>query len=343
MSGKLNLKPANVYFLRLVDDIDGRELPFVKVGITDGPVAARIRDLQTGCPFRIVEHWHLDSEAAELVERHLHRTHADRRVLGEWLRCTREELDVLVTNAALYNAVVGNKATQVREYDLAIALDTVLPASPEAHQLRDELEPLLLEHLQVTKHKELAELRLKSMVGTSGGIDGVVRVTVTHPKPGFKSSLFKKQCPELYAQYLRKPGHRCSFSFAGTPTIRAFPELSAELKSAKAAVPKIECQQVQMDQLLDRNDQIAQLHAEFVKLEVQKSTLEGDIQRYELEMRHLCGHHMGIDGICTYKREETFSLDTDALKAEQPDVYNQFIQVGEPSRRVQVLSARSYA
>ena len=83
MAGKLNLKPAHVYFLRLIDDIDGRLLPFVKVGITDGPIQARINGLQTGSPFRIVEFAHLKSEAAELVERHIHRTHADRRVRGD--------------------------------------------------------------------------------------------------------------------------------------------------------------------------------------------------------------------------------------------------------------------
>ena len=173
MAGKLNLKPAHVYFLRLVDDIDGRLLPFVKVGITDGPIQARINGLQTGSPFRIVEFAHLKSEAAELVERHIHRTHADRRVRGEWLRCDEDELRTLVQEAEAYNFHVGAKAADVRRYDLELSDDTVLPPTEAAKRLRKELEPLLAELIMVSKRQEICKHRIHALVGTSGGIDGV--------------------------------------------------------------------------------------------------------------------------------------------------------------------------
>jgi hypothetical protein len=343
MAGKLNLKPAHVYFLRLVDDIDGRLLPYVKVGITDGPVQARINSLQTGSPFRIVEHTHLTSEAAELVERHVHRTHADRRVRGEWLRCDEDDLNTIVQEADAYSLEVGAKAADVREFDLELSTGEVLDATPTALELREQLQPLLSELLLVTKRQELCKHRIHALVGTSGGIDGVVEVSVTNPKPSFKASLFKKERSDLYERYLTAQKHKCSFSFLGKPTIRAYPELGTELKAAKASVLPVDHTLVEATRIVERSDGIAELHTEYVSLEVQKSTIEGDIRRFELELRHMCGHHAGIDGVCTYTRETITAFDEDAFKQDHPDVYDQFVRVGEPTRRVSVLKSRSYA
>ena len=65
MSGKLNLKPSTLYFLRMVDDVDGRELPFVKVGITTKPIDNGVSDLQTGNPYRIVMCHHMACESRQ--------------------------------------------------------------------------------------------------------------------------------------------------------------------------------------------------------------------------------------------------------------------------------------
>ena len=117
MSTRLNLKPRFVYFLKQIDDSNGIVFPYVKVGVTDRPIQVRIDQLQTGTPFRIVAHDHFASEAAEIVERHIHRSQSDRRVRLEWLHVNERELSDIVANARQFNQEVSAKARQVREYD----------------------------------------------------------------------------------------------------------------------------------------------------------------------------------------------------------------------------------
>ena len=51
MADSFNLKPGNLYLLRLEDRLTGQLLPYVKIGITEHNVSDRIRALQTGSPF----------------------------------------------------------------------------------------------------------------------------------------------------------------------------------------------------------------------------------------------------------------------------------------------------
>ena len=63
------LQKGVLYFLALEDPAGGAVPPFYKIGVTTDTVDKRIRQLQTGNPFRIVPHRTLVLEGAEFVER----------------------------------------------------------------------------------------------------------------------------------------------------------------------------------------------------------------------------------------------------------------------------------
>lgn len=56
--------------------------PHVKIGTTQGPIAARMRELSTGCPYPIVcVGWQVGGPS---LEKALHRYYAAYRTHGEW-------------------------------------------------------------------------------------------------------------------------------------------------------------------------------------------------------------------------------------------------------------------
>tara|TARA_B100000575_G_C22941957_1_gene545196 strand:- start:86 stop:847 length:762 start_codon:yes stop_codon:yes gene_type:complete len=252
-------------------------------------------------------------------------------------------LDAIVAEAQEYNSDLSLKAPLVRDYDQMVAVDAVLPASTEAIGLRALAEPLLLKKLEVDQRAKMVWWRLKALVGSAGAIDGVVKVTVTEPRRTFDKRRLKAEHAALYAQYCVKPTHRCSFNLLKKPTVAALPELKREVALLADAVPEIAIEDVRTDQVMPRDARIEALHAEWLELEVQKSLIGRDLQQIELDIRHLCGANSGIEGVCSYKRTESMEFDADAFKGDHPTLFSQFQSVGQPSHKIELLRARSYA
>lgn len=64
--------------------IHAEDTPFVKVGLTDGPIAARVRLLQTGCPFKL--HPVALRAGSTRVERRWHDALMEDHRIGEWFK-----------------------------------------------------------------------------------------------------------------------------------------------------------------------------------------------------------------------------------------------------------------
>ena len=91
---------SRLYFLIMYDPADPeRDFGLVKVGITDGDVADRIAQLQTGNPHELRCVADFDSLHARAVEHFVHRAHAANMHQLEWLRCRRNAVPSLVDEA----------------------------------------------------------------------------------------------------------------------------------------------------------------------------------------------------------------------------------------------------
>src|SRR5215831_3736338 len=89
-----------VYFLCMQSAADpAYDFRLIKVGITQGDVAARIGHLQTGNPYELRCLSSFDTPCASQVERFIHRTHAPEMYHREWLRPRHGDVDRLIEEA----------------------------------------------------------------------------------------------------------------------------------------------------------------------------------------------------------------------------------------------------
>ncbi|WP_394224489.1 GIY-YIG nuclease family protein [Alteromonas gracilis] len=122
---KANDIPRNLYVIRC----DGTN--YYKIGIAND-VVSRLRNHQTGCPFKLKEIFHVESDlgdyqAREIVylEKFLHRCFKKQKVRGEWFELTHEDLSDII---------------QFLECDRELEVFHNSPAELNAHEKRIELQ-----------------------------------------------------------------------------------------------------------------------------------------------------------------------------------------------------------
>jgi hypothetical protein len=319
-----------------------RDLPYVKIGITEGEVEERIEQLQTGNPYRLVPHALLWSEAAQLVERHLHKVCAEERVRLEWFRLAPERLGALLDDAERFNAEIGPAAKRVRELDRTPCVAE--PRAPEAGDRALHAEALRLLREITPREAELDAIAsaLRARTGASAGIEGVTRQWRIEPARVFREAVLRERFPEVHQAYRRLEDLECRFQVEGRPTIRDFPEVQARRNAARAAVPEVDPADWEPAPHR-RSAQDEALHATWLRLQADLSLLVGELHLVELRLRDRCGEHAGIEGVCRYERTPVLKLDRAALRAERPEVIAACTTERPAHLRFALLGARSYA
>jgi hypothetical protein len=168
-------------------------------------------------------------------------------------------------------------------------------------------------------------------------------VGITAGKPSFAKGYVKTNHPALYEEYLRIEALKCSFSWVGKPRINAYPEIRAQLNAAKAAKVTVEPEDVDLATQVERTDTLATLHAEFLEHTAALARVKDELVLYELEIRHTCGTHGGVEGMCKYKREVTHDFDAEAFEADHPQIHAAAMTERPAQTRITVLKARDYA
>jgi len=336
------LQTGTLYILELEDPAGGDVPPFYKIGFTTDSVAKRIRQLQTGNPYRIVEESSYEFEAAELIEKHLHRVFiANRRIL-EWFAFDDDELEAVKAEAVGFAEELAGLVVVVRDSDLVPNTDEMLEASGEALALHAEAVELESTSLQIGLRKSILRFVLEQQTGASKGIDGITNVKVTNPGPSFKLRLFKDAHLELYQEFQTLPSFKSSFRVLGKQTVAAHPELNQEKKDAAEAVETIAVEDI-MEQRMERDDMVVTTHADYLDILSREGEVSRDLLLVKMRLKALCGEAKGIEGVCTYARSEQMNFDKEAFIVEHPDLYAEFTTQNEPQRRFEVKRARDYS
>ena len=342
MSSSLRLNPGNVYFLRLQDPETGDHHPYVKIGITHGPVADRIRQLKTGSPYSIVEYTSFASEAAHHVEQMMHRRLQPRRRNLEWFRIEEAELPDIVAMAREYSDTVGERAERVRELNDTESDEVMLDPDERILELQEEVTTLLKDQLTLSKRLAIGKAGLALLTARSTGIEGVTKVTITDPEPSFSKAELKRNHPELHAQFKTRPAWSAKFAWLGKPRATSIPELQAEFNQAEAAVPGVAPDEVQLSERVPRSDEIVQIHGAWVELTAELAEVDTQLSLHQLELRDFCGSHKGINGVCTFVRGPKMEFDEEAFQLAHPDIYEESVTQGRPTRRFAVEKSRNY-
>ena len=335
------LQKATLYVLGLEDPAGGPVPPYYKLGITTDTVDKRIRQLQTGNPYRIVALHTLEIEGAEIVEQNLHRVYAPHRRILEWFELSDDELAAVLRAAEDLRDDIEALVVEVRGLDQQPSNNVILNATPEAQTLHQEAVALEGAKTQNSLKVAVLRSRLAALTGAGRGIVGITVVLVTSPTSGFSRMALKADDEDLYRQYLTIPEFKHSLKVLGKPTPRDFPQLNAEKTQAAAAVPAVAAEEVTPDRT-DRTVDVVQLHSEYIDLVSMGGDIDRDLMMVKMRLKTLCGQARGIDGVCEYVREDRMTFDEDSFMADHPGLYEQFTIQRQPQRRLAVKRSRDY-
>ena len=335
------LQKATLHILGLEDPAGGTVPPYYKVGITTDTVAKRIRQLQTGNPYRIVALHTFEIEGAEIVEQSLHRVYAPNRRILEWFELSDAELAAVLQAAENLKDDIEALVVEVRDLDQQHSNDTMLNPTAEATDLH--LQAVTLEGQKTQNSLRIATMRssLARITGTTRGIEGITQVSITNPSPGFSKRELKSADPDLYNDYLTIPEFKVSMKVLGKPTPRNYPNLVADKKQAAAAAPNVDPDDVTPDKESRTTDAV-QLHSEYINLVSQGGAIDRDLLLVKMKLKTLCGQARGIDGIFEYVRADRMTFDEDSFEADNPALYAQFTVQPQPQRRFAVMKSRDY-
>ena len=338
----LNLRPGHVYFLTMEGTPDEGVASYYKIGITEGQVRDRIDQLQTGNPFPIAERHSFWSEAAQLIERHLHGRWCTNGVRLEWFRFDPEQVEHAISEGELLNSQISPIAGRVREYDGQASNGRILDPTERMQRLHEQALELLSGVVQRGGEIDLVACELRALTSDSMGIEGVTRVRVTHPDSSFRQALLRERFSNIYEEFLTREKLGCGFQFVGKPRINEFPELRLRIAEARARIRDI-APEALGESTIERRPASEELHDRYLGLRSELTAEEGRLLPIELELRNLCGENEGIAGVCSYRRAISKRLDTRRLHRAHPDIHASCLVQAPANLRFSIVESRGYA
>ena len=321
------LTPGQLYFINEQDTQTGVRSNYYKIGIVreadDRDSENRLLEHQTGNPRELCIVETLNMPAVEAVETNLHYLFASKRVMGEWMCFTDDELKQAITKAKELaaqmqeNIKVFEKAEKLKK---VVSNSKILPATPET----DELYATIMNFKEVLNscnevlamYKEYLYKAIEKGIPVGAKANLQTRAGVKK----FDPKLFESKYPALYKKY-----SLTTASITGAFRTKAAKDWNFDLSTLEPEQVELLADFKEHLKIADHTMEIGFiLHSKHLGvLEIEKYA-EWENQMANTKLRVLTGESEGIEGICTWKRElkETVSLDKDKLKAEQPNEYN---------------------
>jgi hypothetical protein len=261
--------------------------------------------------------------AVEAVETNLHYLFASKRVMGEWMCFTDDELNQAITKA---KELAAQMQENIKDFEKAeklkevVSNSKILPATSEAYDLYATI--MNFKEVLSSCNEVLAMYQDYIREAIEKGVDvrDKANLQIRAGAKKFDPKLFESKFPELYKKY-------SSSEPRVTGPFRLKPD-----KNWNFDISTLEPEQVELladfKKQLKTSDHTMEigfiLHSKHLGvLEIEKYA-EWESQMANTKLRVLTGEAEGIEGICTWRRElkESISLDKENLKAEHPNEYN---------------------
>ena len=194
-----------VYVLRSGDE------DLFKIGMTRGPVSARVKGLSTGNPHQLTEYGSIETEHPSKVESFIHgllfSKRSRRSGATEFYEVTPAELDVAIRQAREYAETDIPLEAEAERLSAEPCEDRIVVPSESDWSLYDQLLHARQVHHSATHARERLEWMLKLRIGTASGIERLALWPVITTSR-FDASAFASDHPDLHRQYLRESRHR---------------------------------------------------------------------------------------------------------------------------------------
>jgi hypothetical protein len=327
------LTPGQLYFINEQDTQTGVRSNYYKIGIVrdadDRDSENRLLEHQTGNPRKLCIVEKLSMPAVEAVETNLHYLFASKRVMGEWMNFTDEELQKAINKA---KELAAGMQANIKDFKRAEELKNIQSngkitlASDEAKELYTDVMNFKIVLNSCDEVLDLYKEYLYAAIEKGDDVEGKAYVQAKSGAKKFDEKVFLKNYPDLYGKY----------AISSNPVKGSF-RLKLD-KDWEFDISTIESDQVKLisdfKEQLDSADHSLEmgfsLHDKHLGvLEIKKfAEWESDIANTKLKV--ITDNSEGIEGICTWKREskEVISLDKKKLQTEHPVEYNSCVVQG---------------
>jgi hypothetical protein len=335
-----------LYFLVMRDPRDAcRDFGVVKIGITTRDVMDRVAALQTGNPYDLVLFDSISTNWPRAVEHFMHRTHATDMVKPEWIRCARDELPRLVSEASIAAERIAARKRKEETYAGRVSSGLTRRASIGEYHVHREARRLMKELVPARLDLRTAELRLNAASGVSGGIPGVVRVKLVPPLQRFDPALAEATFPELTRQ-CAVPRVQGAFRWRGVPQPTQYADRYETFRAAERAALSVAEEFVKHGARIDENTmrtpEVEALHDQFLKSLRRVYTLEGDLAELRTELIVALEDYDALEPVCSYVRRLSFRVDTAGFRRAFPNEFSECCVTVPAQLRKYVYPTRSY-
>jgi len=329
------MKEGWVYILRERDFLTGKTDRYVKIGLTENEVELRNKQHQTGNPRLIYSVHEQHVPLMNAMEKHLHHVYSTDRIHGEWfdLDDARVNNEVIPMIERLAVEQAETKAHMETVADLKKAYDNGTERKPNAAETALHTAYLEAKHafeLAKAQHA-IHDSTIRAMIGTAGGIEGVVEIKPKPQGPLFNKKAFLALLSEAEQATCHKTvtEFKASLSITGTKALKTLDAaLASEKKSASNAITNPPNTSNPGQPMAIRNPTAEQAHADYLASRRTVKEEEWREVRAKNALLVALGQDRSIEGIVEWVRQDVTTEDkwSAALAKELfPQKYEQAI------------------
>jgi rubrerythrin len=249
--------------------------------------------------------------------------------MGEWMHFSDSELQNAIKKA---KELAAEMEENIEDYKFAEILKETksngskLAATEEAEEWYGTIQDL--KEILETCDEALAQYDDYLYEAIERGIDvsGRAKVQTRAGAKKFDEALFASTYPELYKKYSTSI-FPVRGSFRVKPAKDWNPDLSAINQEQVELLVEFKDQLLNADHSMDTGFALHEKHLGVLEI---KKYVEWKIDIANVKLRVMTGDAEGIEGICTWKREEkeVVTFDRTKLQAEHPEEYNACVLQG---------------
>jgi hypothetical protein len=323
----MSIQPGEIYFVREIDEDSKSTTPFVKIGLVTSPrlSAERLVEHQTANPRKLTipDGFCIRTDAVSMVEAQLHRRLAKFRFGGEWFKFANEEDLVFARDSAKQLSEEAKSfSSQIQEAELLGRKASSKLMAPPTEELEGEADFLDFNKKALKQLKDTKSTALKfigEMRDEGEEVESVAKVRTVTYKPKFLQDAFAEDYPDVFAEY---PVVEASISGRFQLKTRTY-ELSGESLDLSIEIDQIE--QLVNEAVLNKS--IEGLTQPLLSIERLIGLVTWNIEIATSRLKVACGEGRGIEGVCTWKRENKINkaFDTPKFVSDHPDLYTSYL------------------
>ena len=308
---------GSVYLLRDVDLLNGNISQYLKIGKTIDTTAKRIQQHQTGNPRKINNIFDILATGMSEMETYLHHYFSSLRICGEWFDIDDTMLNsevIPLMNTHLAEQQITNAHIQNYErFKVMPDNGTIRNPSVQEQTWSDELKTAK-EALVIAKAQhQIPDFNLRAMIGTNGGIDGVINLIEKaqadyFDKNSFIASLTTSQhalCHQTVTEFKQK------VTWQNKPqTLKNLDaSLNSNLATAKSSAPSSIPLSNMTNGILSRGSNAVTEHASWLATRREMAIQEWIIKQKQMVILDSLGADQEITGVVSWIRGDVTTPD----------------------------------